>query len=65
MKMSEIKELTTPEIVEKLEVLRKSYNLDRINHSVSPLENPASLRAQRKAIARLEMVLAMRRVENQ
>lgn len=65
MKMSEIKELTTPEIVEKLEVLRKSYSLDRINHSVSPLENPASLRAQRKAIARLEMVLAMRRVENQ
>jgi len=51
--------------VEKLEVLRKSYNLDRINHSVSPLENPASLRAQRKTIARLEMVLAMRRVENQ
>lgn len=65
MKMSEIKELTTPEIVEKLEVLRKSYNLDRINHSVSPLENSASLRAQRKTIARLEMVLAMRRVENQ
>lgn len=65
MKMSEIKELTTPEIVEKLEVLRKSYDLDRINHSVSPLENPASLRAQRKTIARLEMVLAMRRVENQ
>ena len=65
MKMSEIKELTTPEIVEKLEVLRKSYNLDRINHSVSPLENQASLRAQRKTIARLEMVLAMRRVENQ
>lgn len=65
MKMSEIKELTTPEIVEKLEVLRKSYNLDRINHSVSPLEKPASLRAQRKTIARLEMVLAMRRVENQ
>lgn len=65
MKMSEIKELTTPEIVEKLEVLRKSYNLDRINHSVSLLENPASLRAQRKTIARLEMVLAMRRVENQ
>lgn len=65
MKMSEIKELTTPEIKEKLEVLRKSYNLDRINHSVSPLENPASLRTQRKTIARLEMVLAMRRVENQ
>ena len=65
MKMSEIKELTTPEIVEKLEVLRKSYNLDRINHSVSPLENPAALRDQRKTIARLEMVLAMRRVENQ
>ena len=65
MKMSEIKELTTPEIVEKLEVLRKSYDLDRINHSVSPLENPASLRAQRQTIARLEIVLAMRRVENQ
>lgn len=65
MKMSEIKELTTPEIVEKLEVLRKAYATDRINHSVSPLENPASLRAQRKDIARLETVLAMRQVENQ
>ena len=65
MKTSEIKDLTTDEIREKIETEKAALTKMKMNHAVSPLENPASLRAQRKTIARLEMVLAMRRVENQ
>lgn len=62
MKNSEIKELSTKDIQEKLEdqimVLAKA----KLNHAVSPLENPNVLREYRKTIARLKTELTSRMV---
>lgn len=53
MKNSEIKELSTKDIQEKLEDQRMVLDKARLNHAVSPLENPNVLKEYRKTIARL------------
>ncbi|MDY4044007.1 MAG: 50S ribosomal protein L29 [Marinifilaceae bacterium] len=53
MKTSEIKDLTTEEIKEKVNAERAALTKLRLNHAVSPLENPMQIRATRKNIARL------------
>ncbi len=63
--MSELKELTTSELNERLETLTKNYEQDKINHAVSSLESPAKLRQMRRTIARIKTVLVMRQSENQ
>lgn len=52
MKFQEIKGLTTEEIVEKLREERTLYTKMKFNHAVSPLENPMTLKASRRVIAR-------------
>ena len=53
MKNNEVKELSNSELQEKLVALQAELVKMRMNHAVSPLENPLSLRTQRKSIARL------------
>ena len=53
MKYSEIKDLSTDEIKEKLSVETDSLTKMRINHAISPLENPKTMGATRKNIARM------------
>ena len=60
MKVSEIKELTDKELVERIETERTNQLRMRINHAVSPLENPLKLNAGRKVIARLLTVKRQR-----
>jgi large subunit ribosomal protein L29 len=57
MKISEIKELTDKEIVERLQIEKESLVRLRLNHAVSPLDNPNKLRETKRNIARLETVL--------
>ena len=64
MQISEIKELTTEEIRERIEAEQASYQQKRIDHYVSPAENPAAFREQRRTIARLKTVLAERETNN-
>ena len=64
MQINEIKEFTTEEIRERLESEQASYQQKRIDHYVSPAENPASFKEQRRAIARLKTVLAERETDN-
>ena len=45
MKQSEIKELSTAELQEKLSETKKSYADLKMAHAVSPLENPIQLRS--------------------
>lgn len=52
MKFQEIKGLTTEEIVAKLREERTLYTKMKFNHAVSPLENPMTLKASRRVIAR-------------
>ncbi|RUT79454.1 50S ribosomal protein L29 [Ancylomarina longa] len=62
MKNSEIKELTTPEIVEKLDVERTALTRFRLNHAISPLENPLQIKESRRNIAKLMTELRQRQL---
>ena len=57
MKISEIKELTDKEIVERLQIEKESLVRLRLNHAVSPLDNPNKISETKRNIARLETVL--------
>ena len=50
MKQSEIKELSTAELQEKLVKLKKSYTDLKMAHAISPLENPIQLRTQEELL---------------
>ena len=41
MKIAEIKNIETKELVEKLEAAVDALNKKKINHNVTPLENPS------------------------
>ncbi len=60
MKTSEIKELTNKEIVERLQTEQENLVRLRLNHSVSPLDNPLKIKESRRNIARLQTILRNR-----
>ena len=60
MKQEVIKELSKADIVERLEEERKHLTKLRLNHTVSPLENPHDISTNKKTIARLETELRSR-----
>ena len=60
MKTKEIKELETKELVERIESEVAKYEQMKFNHTVSPLENPALIKAARRDIARMKTVLRQR-----
>ncbi len=53
MKMSEIKELTDQELFERIEDTKNMLTRYKLNHTVSPLENPNQIKNTRKDVARL------------
>jgi len=63
MKQEVVKELSTADLVERLEEERKHLTRMRMNHAVSPLENPHQISDNRKTIARLETELRKRVIE--
>jgi large subunit ribosomal protein L29 len=66
MKTAEIKELTSKEIVERLQVEKENLVRLRMNHAVSPLDNPMKIKESKQTIARLKTVLRERELkENQ
>lgn len=60
MKTSEINELTDKEIVERIETEKAQLTKLRLNHSISPLDNPMKLKEARKNIARLLTIKSQR-----
>ena len=60
MKNKEVNELETKELVEKLENAQAALNTMKLNHTVSPLENPSQIKAARRDIARMKTVLRSR-----
>ena len=53
MKTAEIKELSIKEIQDRIETEKSNLVKMRINHAVSPLDNPMKIRSLKKDIARL------------
>lgn len=64
MKIAEIRDLTTPELEERLAVETKAYELRKINHSISPLDSPAIITRSRREIARMKTELRQREINN-
>jgi len=60
MKQSEIKQLSTAELQEKLGETKKSYTDLKMAHAISPLENPIQLRNVRHTVARIATELTNR-----
>jgi large subunit ribosomal protein L29 len=64
MKNSEIKELTTAELVERIAVEKADLAKLKMNHIISPIENPLLIRKARKFVARLVTELSSRKVKH-
>ena len=62
MKNSEIRQLTTQEIIEQLKDEKQNLIRLRINHKVSDLENPLVLSDSKKTIARYKTELRAREI---
>ena len=64
MKIAEIKEMTTNDLVERIEAEVANLNQMVFNHSISPLDNPAQIRNLRRTIAQMKTVLRERQLNN-
>ena len=53
MKSSEIRELTTQEILERIDNEKTSLVRMKLNHAITPLDNPNKIKETRGNIARL------------
>ena len=54
MKNEEIKALSDQEVADKIKEESASLTKMKMNHTVSPIENPMTIRHSRKTIARLK-----------
>lgn len=53
MKTSEIRELTNHELVERIDTEKVNLTRMKMNHAVSPLDNPIQIKFARRLVARL------------
>lgn len=60
MKTREIRELNNQEILERLEAEREQLVRLKMNHAISPLDNPLQIKEVRRTIARLATELRQR-----
>jgi len=60
MKASEIKGLGEKELAERIETEVAKYNNMKLGHAITPMENPAQIKAARRDIARLKTELRQR-----
>ena len=60
MKIKEITELADKDLREKLWQSEEAYKQMKLNHQISPLENPSQIKAARRDIARMKTVLRQR-----
>ena len=62
MKMSEIKNLETADLVERMEGEVTKLHKMKLNHTIAPLENPSLIKATRRDIARMKTELRQREI---
>ena len=65
MKSSEIKELSIQELQERLESEETLMVRMKMNHAVSPLDNPNKIVETRRDIARLKTEVRSRQIQEQ
>jgi len=65
MKQDVIKEFSLAELKERLEEEMKQLIKLKLNHAISPLENPNKIKSYRRTIARMKTDLRKRQLEEQ
>ncbi|MFO7755963.1 MAG: 50S ribosomal protein L29 [Bacteroidales bacterium] len=65
MKTSEIRQFSTQEILERIDNERTSLTRMKLNHAISPLDNPNKIKQTRGNIARLLTELRTRELNEQ
>jgi large subunit ribosomal protein L29 len=62
MKAVEIRELAVKELKERIEAEKSLLVKQKINHAISPMDNPTKIRYARKNIARMMTVLRQKQL---
>ncbi|MGM9703401.1 MAG: 50S ribosomal protein L29 [Prevotella sp.] len=60
MKIKEVREIETKDLAEKIEAEVAKYNQMKLNHAITPLENPSEIKKTRRDIARMKTELRQR-----
>ena len=60
MKTSEIKELSTPDLLERIDTEKTLLIRMKLNHAITPLDNPQKVKDVKLTIARLQTELRTR-----
>lgn len=64
MATKEIKGLTDQELMDRIAEEKAALNKMLLNHAISPVENPAKIRLNRRNIARMLTEVSRRKAEN-
>ena len=64
MKIAEIIEISDKELVERLKAEQAALDKLVLDHKFSNIDNPMSIRAKRRLIARINTVLSQRKQNN-
>jgi large subunit ribosomal protein L29 len=65
MKQQVIRELSATELRERLDEEKKQYLKLKMNHAVSPLENPMKIKDYQKTVARMLTELQYRKINGE
>jgi len=65
MKKTDLSQLSTADLEEKLKDEKNSLSKMKFNHSISPIENPMKLRIAKKTVARYMTELRKREIKQQ
>lgn len=64
MKVAEIKEMSTSDLIERVGTECVNLQKMKMNHSISPLDNPSEIKKLRKTIARMKTILRERELND-
>jgi large subunit ribosomal protein L29 len=65
MNISEIRELSTPDLLERLDTERTNLVRMKLNHAITPLDNPQKVKEVKVTIARLLTELRTRELKKE
>ncbi|MBN2861596.1 MAG: 50S ribosomal protein L29 [Bacteroidales bacterium] len=65
MKASEIRELSTPDLIERIDTEKTMLVRMKLNHAITPLDNPQKLKQVKLTIARLLTELRARELKKE
>ncbi|MCH5334477.1 MAG: 50S ribosomal protein L29 [Alistipes sp.] len=64
MKSAEIKDMSTQDLIERIDAEKAQLNKLKVQHAVSPIENPSIIKKSRRDIARMLTVLRQKNAKN-